>query len=74
MPGVAATSPISTPNRRREERLKTGVQGKYADRFQKGTKLVLPGEEIGQAFPTDQAVTEALRLVIQLKKLPKAER
>ena len=48
------------------ELLKTGVQGKYADRFSKGTNLVLLDEEVAQAFPTDQAVNEALRLVIQL--------
>lgn len=54
------------------ELLKTGVQGKYIDRFQEGTNLVLLGEDVAEAFPTDQAVNEALRLVIQLKKLPKS--
>ena len=54
------------------ELLKGGVQGKYADRFQEGTNLVLLDEDVAQAFPTDQAVNEALRLVIQLKKLPKS--
>lgn len=52
--------------------LKTGVQGKYADRFHEGTNLVLLDEDVAQAFPTDQTVNEALRLVIQLKKLPKS--
>ena len=54
------------------ELLKTGVQGKYADRFNQGTNLVLLDEDVAQAFPTDQAVNEALRLVIQLGKLPKS--
>ena len=54
------------------ELLKTGVQGKYADRFHEGTNLVLLDEDVAQEFPTDQAVNEALRLVIQLKKLPKS--
>ena len=54
------------------ELLKSGVQGKYADRFREGTNLVLLDEDVAEAFPTDQAVNEALRLVIQLKKLPKA--
>jgi hypothetical protein len=54
------------------ELLKTGVQGKYADRFQEGTNLVLLDEDVAEAFPTDQAVNEALRLVIQLKRLPKS--
>ncbi|MCU0574452.1 MAG: hypothetical protein MUC41_15870 [Syntrophobacteraceae bacterium] len=54
------------------ELLKTGTQGKYADRFNEGTNLVLLDEDIAQAFPTDQAVNEALRLVIQLRNLPKS--
>lgn len=54
------------------ELLKTGVQGKYADRFHEGTNLVLLDEDVAQAFQTDQAVNEALRLVIQLGKLPKS--
>ena len=54
------------------ELLKTGVQGKYADRFREGTNLVLLDEDVAQAFPSDQAVNEALRLVIQIKKLPKS--
>jgi hypothetical protein len=56
------------------ELLKTGVQGKYADRFVQGTNLILLDEDVAQAFPTDQAVNEALRLVIQLGKLPKSAR
>jgi hypothetical protein len=54
------------------ELLKTGVQGKYANRFREGTNLVLLDEDVAEAFPTDPAVNETLRLVIQLKKLPKA--
>lgn len=54
------------------ELLKTGVQGKYVDRFQEGTNLVLLDRDVAKAFPTDQAVNEALRLVIQLRKLPKS--
>lgn len=57
-----------------EELLKTGVQGKYSGRFHEGSNLVLLDEEVAQAFPTDKAVNEALRLVIQLKKLPKSGR
>ena len=54
------------------ELLKTGVQGKYADRFREGANLVLLDEDVAQAFPTDQAVNEALRLVMQLRNLPKS--
>ena len=51
--------------------LKEGVQGKYADRFLEGANLVLLDQDIAEAFPTDKAVNEALRLVVQLRKLPK---
>ncbi|PKN29334.1 MAG: hypothetical protein CVU64_08660 [Deltaproteobacteria bacterium HGW-Deltaproteobacteria-21] len=54
------------------ELLRDGVQGKYADRFREGTNLVLLDRDVAEAFPSDEAVNEALRLVIQLKKLPKA--
>jgi hypothetical protein len=56
------------------ELLKDGVQGKYADRFREGTNLVLLDRDIAEAFPSDEAVNTALRLVIQLKKLPRSEK
>ena len=49
-----------------------GVQGKYAARYREGTNLVLLAPDVAKAFPTDKAVNEALRLVIQLTKLPSA--
>ncbi len=48
------------------ELLKDGVQGKYADRFQEGTNLVLLDSDVMETFPNDKAVNEALRLVIKL--------
>jgi hypothetical protein len=56
------------------ELLKEGVQGKYADRFQEGTNLVLLDTDVAEAFPNDEAVNEALRLVIKLTKLPRSEK
>jgi hypothetical protein len=49
---------------------RSGVQGKYADRYREGTNLVLLAPDVAKAFPTEEAVNEALRLVIQLTKLP----
>jgi hypothetical protein len=57
-----------------KELLKGGVQGKYADRYREGTNLVLLAPDMARAFPTEEAVNEALRLVIQLKKLPRSGR
>ena len=51
-----------------------GVQGKYEDRFREGTNLVLLDRDIAEAFPSDEAVNTTLRLVIQLKKLPRSEK
>lgn len=50
--------------------LKAGVQGKYAKRYAQGTSLVLLSPDVARNFPNDEAVNEALRLVIQLKKIP----
>lgn len=49
--------------------LKDGVRGKYVERYKAGTNLVLLAPDVAQAFPSDEAVNEALRLVIQLAKL-----
>ncbi|MBW2167546.1 MAG: hypothetical protein JRG74_16135 [Deltaproteobacteria bacterium] len=56
------------------ELLKNGVQGKYADRFQEGTNLVLLDSDVMDIFPNDKAVNEALRLVIKLTKLTMSEK
>jgi len=49
--------------------LKDGVRGKYAERYKAGTNLVLLAPDVARAFPNDEAVNEALRLVIQLAKI-----
>ena len=41
--------------------MKAGVRGKYVDRIREGTNLVLLEPEIAAAFPTEEAVNEALR-------------
>jgi hypothetical protein len=49
--------------------LKTGVRGKYAKRYHAGTNLVLLDSEIRKAFSSERAVNEALRLVLELRKV-----
>lgn len=56
------------------ELLKTGVQGKCAERFREGTNLVLLAPDVAEAFPTAESVNEALRLVLQLTELRKRKR
>lgn len=57
-----------------QELLKGGVRGKYAEHYRAGTNLVLLAPDVAEAFPTEEAVNEALRLVLQLTKLPRTTR
>jgi hypothetical protein len=41
--------------------LKGGVRGKYLERYRKGTNLALLAPDVRAAFPTDEAVNQALR-------------
>ncbi|GBF82748.1 hypothetical protein [Aphanothece sacrum] len=43
-----------------------GVRGKYAQDYRKGTNLVLLEPDIAQAFPNDEAVNKALRLLMEI--------
>lgn len=48
--------------------LKNRVKGKYAERYNKGTNLMLLAPDVAQAFPDSESVNEALRLLIRLAK------
>lgn len=43
-----------------------GVRGKYVERYRAGTNLVLLDPDVAQAFPSEDAVNEALRLLIKI--------
>ena len=49
--------------------LKSAKRNKYAARYREGTNLVLLAPDIAEAFPTEKAVNDALRLVIKLNKI-----
>lgn len=49
--------------------LKAGVRGKYAKRCHAGTNLVLIDPEVRKAFDNEKAINDALRLVIQLRRI-----
>jgi hypothetical protein len=53
------------PKYRRED-LGKGVRGKYFESYRKGTNLVLLSPEVAKAFPTEKAVNEALRSLIDI--------
>lgn len=48
------------------EDLGLGVRGKYFESYQKGTNLVLLSPDVAKAFPTEEAVNEALRSLISI--------
>jgi hypothetical protein len=54
--------------------LKGGVRGKYAERYEEGTNIVLLAPDVADAFPDEESVNEALRLVMRLAKIPAASR
>ena len=45
---------------------KQGVKGKYFQRYQEGTNLVLLEPDVAKAFPDDESVNNALRLLINV--------
>ena len=49
--------------------LEAGVRGKFAKRYHAGTNLVLLDPDIRKAFRSEKAVNDALRLVIELRKV-----
>lgn len=52
------------------ELLKGGVRGKYVSRYRAGSNVVVLASDVAQAFPTEEAVNEALRLVMRMAQIP----
>jgi len=44
----------------------SGVRGKYFDRYQQGTNLVLLEPDIAEAFPDSASVNRALRVLVSV--------
>jgi len=53
--------------------LKGAVRGKYAKQYRAGSNVVLLEPEVHRAFRDSKAVNDALRLVIQLRKVGKGK-
>jgi hypothetical protein len=43
-----------------------GVRGKYVERYCSGTNLVRLAPDVASAFPNEEAVNEALRMLINV--------
>jgi hypothetical protein len=52
--------------------LKGAVRGKQAKQYHAGTNLVLLDPDVRKVFRSERAVNDALRLVIQLRKVGSA--
>lgn len=52
-------------------KMKEGVKGKYIEHYQAGTNLVLLDPDVAEAFPTNDSVNEALRLLMQIAQRQK---
>lgn len=48
-------------------------KGRFAPGRRQGKNVVVLAPDVAEAFPSDDAVNEALRLVIQMAKIPKRE-
>jgi hypothetical protein len=55
------------PEYHRED-LGAGVRGKYFESYRKGTNLVLLSPDVAKAFPTEDAVNNALRSLIEIAR------
>lgn len=55
------------PEYHRED-LGRGVRGKYFESYRKRTNLVLLSPDVAKAFPTEDAVNDALRSLIEIAR------
>jgi len=53
--------------------LKTAKPNPYAERYAAGTNLVLLAPDVAEAFKDAEAVNAALRLVMELARLPDSQ-
>ncbi len=50
--------------------MKIVAKGRYAPHHRTGKNVVLLDPDVTEFFPTDEAVNEALRLIMQIAKIP----
>lgn len=53
---------------RSEYEINGGVRGKYFDRYQNGTNVVVLDTDVAAAFPNSESVNRALRVLIEVAK------
>ena len=50
------------------ELIRSGVRGKYAERYREKTNIVVIEPELSKAFPNAKAVNDALRQILASRK------
>ena len=45
-----------------------GIRGKYADRFAKGTNVIVLEPDVAEFYPDSESVNRALRLLAELAR------
>ncbi len=50
--------------------MKVVVKGRYTPHRRAGKNIVLLDSDITEFFPTDESVNEALRLIVQIARIP----
>ncbi len=58
------------PNMLEEYDFSTGVQGKYAKRYEEGTNVVVIEPDVAKVFPDHDAVNQALRSLAGMHPSP----
>jgi hypothetical protein len=51
-------------------KLTIAAKGRYSAQQRMGKNVVLLAPDVAEAFPTDEAVNEALRLVLKIAEVP----
>ncbi|MFH0730522.1 MAG: hypothetical protein V2B19_29780 [Pseudomonadota bacterium] len=56
------------PDMLEEYNFSGGVRGKYAERYSKGTNIVIIDPDVAEFFPGHEAINDALRSLIPISK------
>jgi hypothetical protein len=62
------TNPEDDDDMLPEYDLTGGVRGKYVERYRQGTNIVLLDPDLAKIFTSSEAVNEALRELVRLRK------
>lgn len=63
-----ASKPTEKEEMRDEYDIRSGVRGKYYERYRQGTNVVVLEENVAAVFRNSQSVNRALRMLIELAR------